>query len=40
MDFVFDWDTDKASANLAKHRVSFAEAASVFYDPLAIAPVA
>ncbi|MEO5863130.1 MAG: BrnT family toxin [Burkholderiales bacterium] len=36
MDFEFDWDTDKASASLAKHRVSFAEAASVFYDSLAI----
>ncbi len=36
MDFNFDWDTDKANANLSKHRVSFAEAASVFFDALAI----
>jgi uncharacterized DUF497 family protein len=32
----FEWDTDKAARNLAKHGVSFAEAATVFGDPLAI----
>jgi uncharacterized DUF497 family protein len=32
----FEWDDDKARANLAKHRVSFEEAASVFGDPLAL----
>ena len=26
----FEWDTDKATANLAKHGVDFEEAASVF----------
>jgi uncharacterized DUF497 family protein len=31
----FDWDDDKAAANLAKHLVSFEEAISVFDDPLA-----
>ena len=31
----FEWDARKAAANLAKHRVSFDEAISVFYDPLA-----
>ncbi|MEA2164776.1 MAG: uncharacterized protein QOK37_2903 [Thermoanaerobaculia bacterium] len=31
----FDWDDDKAAANLAKHDVSFEEATSVFDDPLA-----
>jgi len=31
----FEWDRDKASANLKKHRVSFDEAATIFYDPLA-----
>ena len=31
----FDWDTAKAEANLRKHRVSFAEAATAFADPLA-----
>jgi uncharacterized DUF497 family protein len=31
----FDYDPKKASANLAKHGVSFNEAISVFSDPLA-----
>jgi uncharacterized DUF497 family protein len=31
----FDWDDDKAAANIAKHVVSFEEAMSVFDDPLA-----
>ena len=31
----FEWDREKASANLRKHRVAFDEAATVFYDPLA-----
>jgi len=30
----FEWDPLKAAANLAKHKVSFEEAASVFGDPL------
>jgi len=29
----FEWDANKASANLAKHGVSFDEALEVFYDP-------
>ncbi len=32
----FEWDPVKAEANLAKHGVSFEEAASVFYDGLAV----
>ncbi len=32
----FEWDTTKAIANLAKHGVSFEEAASIFGDSLAI----
>ena len=32
----FEWDPDKAASNLAKHGVSFPEAATVFGDPLAI----
>ncbi|HET6281136.1 MAG TPA: BrnT family toxin [Polyangia bacterium] len=28
----FDWDTQKATANLRKHGVSFVEATTVFYD--------
>ena len=30
----FKWDEEKAAANLAKHRVSFEEAETVFDDPL------
>ena len=30
----FEWDQQKAAANLAKHKVSFEEAATVFADPL------
>jgi uncharacterized protein len=31
---VFAWDSEKAAANLKKHRVDFREAATVFDDPL------
>ena len=31
----FEWDPEKAAANLRKHGVSFEEAATVFGDPLA-----
>jgi uncharacterized DUF497 family protein len=31
----FQWDTQKAAANLLKHSVSFDEASAVFGDPLA-----
>jgi uncharacterized protein len=30
----FEWDRSKARWNLRKHRVSFDEAVTVFYDPL------
>jgi hypothetical protein len=30
----FEWDEEKAAANLAKHEVSFDEAKTVFDDPL------
>ncbi|HWK88370.1 MAG TPA: BrnT family toxin [Longimicrobium sp.] len=33
---AFEWDTDKAAANFAKHGVSFLEAETLFSDPLAI----
>ena len=36
MDLTFEWDPKKASSNLAKHRVSFTEATSVFGDPLGV----
>ncbi len=32
----FEWDEEKAKANLKKHRVSFDEATTVFIDPFAI----
>lgn len=32
----FDWDEDKAEANLKKHGVSFSEGGTIFSDPLAI----
>lgn len=32
----FEWDPNKAAANLAKHKVSFREAATVFSDLLSI----
>lgn len=32
----FEWDTDKAKANLSKHAISFEEAKTVFADPLSI----
>jgi uncharacterized protein len=34
MGFTFEWDEAKASENLSKHSVSFAEASTVFADPL------
>jgi uncharacterized DUF497 family protein len=32
----FEWDPPKAARNLAKHGVSFQEAATIFGDPLAL----
>jgi len=32
----FEWDGRKATSNLKKHRVSFEEAVTVFYDALAV----
>ena len=31
----FEWDGDKAAANVKRHRVSFDEAVTAFYDLLA-----
>ena len=31
----FEWNRDKAASNVMKHKVSFEEAVTVFYDPLA-----
>jgi hypothetical protein len=36
MTVQFEWDSNKASINQEKHRVSFEEAATVFSDPLAV----
>ena len=36
MSLTFEWDPEKAARNLAKHDVSFHEAATVFGDPLAM----
>ncbi|HEV2499814.1 MAG TPA: BrnT family toxin [Terriglobia bacterium] len=33
---IYEWDAAKAAANLRCHRVSFAEATSVFLDPSAL----
>ena len=33
---TYEWDPDKAAANVRKHRVPFEEAASVFLDPAAL----
>jgi len=30
----FEWDREKAKKNIRKHKVSFEEAMTVFYDPL------
>ncbi|HEX5413408.1 MAG TPA: BrnT family toxin [Terriglobia bacterium] len=32
----FEWDSGKAAKNLRKHRVSFEEASTIFYDSLAL----
>jgi uncharacterized DUF497 family protein len=32
----FEWDSEKAARNLAKHGVSFHEAGTVFGDPVAL----
>jgi uncharacterized protein len=33
----FEWDDEKAEANVAKHAVSFEEALTCFYDPEQVA---
>jgi uncharacterized DUF497 family protein len=33
---VFEWDPEKAAANLEKHDVAFEEAVTVFADPLSL----
>lgn len=33
MGYDFKWDKNKAAINLAKHKVSFEEGRTIFYDP-------
>ncbi len=35
-ELLFEWDNDKVAANLRRHGVSFAEATTIFGDPLAV----
>ena len=34
--FTFEWDANKAQSNLAKHKVNFEAAATVFGDPRSV----
>jgi len=34
MALTFEWDSNKAAQNIAKHGIDFSEAATVFEDPL------
>ena len=33
---IYEWDSEKATGNLRKHRVSFEEAPSIFLNPSAM----
>jgi uncharacterized DUF497 family protein len=36
MKLNFEWDEEKAKTNLKKHKISFEEAITVFFDPFSI----
>lgn len=36
MKYIFQWDDNKARSNIAKHKVSFDEGKTIFYDPFII----
>ncbi len=36
MDLEFEWDEEKAAANVKKHKITFEEAKTVFADPFSI----
>ena len=36
MPYQFEWDVDKAAANLQRHGIPFDEAVTVFGDPLSV----
>jgi uncharacterized DUF497 family protein len=33
MEYIFKWDENKAGVNLVKHKISFEEGKTIFYDP-------
>ena len=33
---TFEWDEEKSRSNFRKHKISFEEARTIFYDPLSI----
>lgn len=33
MKLIFEWDANKARTNITKHKVSFDEAKTIFFDP-------
>lgn len=33
---IFEWDEQKEKANVKKHKITFAEAETIFYDPYAL----
>ena len=36
MNYNFEWDPGKAKKNLAKHKISFQRASTIFLDPFAL----
>jgi uncharacterized DUF497 family protein len=36
INYNFEWDCQKAEANITKHGISFEESATVFQDPMAV----
>lgn len=36
MNYNFEWDQKKAKSNFSKHRITFEETTTIFYDPLAL----
>lgn len=33
---IFEWDEEKENSNFRKHKITFAEGETVFYDPLSL----
>ena len=36
MNLTFEWDEEKATTNLKKHKISFDEGKTIFYDPFSL----